>query len=297
MLSRLVSIGVLVSSAVFGQNLIVTAKGHDGAAPPRLDGDDISVEIDHHPAQVCDWADFSGDRANLQLYIAIDDSTDTNLGLQYGDLKSFMNSLPPGTRIGLAYLHNGMAEIVAPLTSDPERVEKALRLTMSERGVSASPYMAISDLIKKWPGPDSIRREILYVGSGIDPYSPHDPFNLYLQNAIADAQRADIPVYSIYFGQSGRIGRSFGLVTWGQNYLSELAEGTGGEAYWQGNINPVSLAPFLKEFTDRLNHQYLLTVDFDGHVDGHGGRLEPVRISTTRAGVTLMAASKIRLGQ
>ncbi len=38
-----------------------------------------------------------------------------------------------------------------------------------------------------------------------------------------------------------------------------MTDKTGGESYFQGLDTPVSFAPFLDEFAERLNHQYRLT--------------------------------------
>ena len=77
----------------------------------------------------------------------------------------------------------------------------------------------------------------------------------------------------------------------GRNYLSELGDDTGGEAYWQGFNSPVSFDPYLKDLTERLQNQYLMTLISD---DTKGG-LEPVRVTTSGAGVSLVAASRINI--
>ena len=41
--------------------------------------------------------------------------------------------------------------------------------------------------------------------------------------------------------------------------ISELADETGGDAYFQGFETPISFKPFLEQFGDRLTHQYSLT--------------------------------------
>lgn len=279
-----------LSASAFGQNLVVTAKGHAGTPPPEVMRDDVSVEVNKRPARVQNWVPLRGDRANLDLYIVIDDGEDTGLSLQYASLKEFINGQPPTTRVGLAYLQNGSARIAAPLTSDHDNVGKAFRIPLGQPGISASPYIGISDLIKKWPATDS-RREILLISSGIDPLEPADPENLYLQKSIEDAQRAGILVHSIYYAEAGRMGRVYWLANWGQNYLSELGEGTGGEAYWQGGAKPVSFDSYLKDLTARLQNQYLITVAADDVKD----RLEPVHLSSIRPGISLVTASKIRL--
>jgi hypothetical protein len=278
-----------VSTCAFGQQLVVTAEGHRGAAPPAVTKDDVSVEVDRRPAAVEKWTPLRGDQASLDLYIAIDDGDDSDLGSQFKSLKDFMHGEPATARIGLAYLRNGAANIVAPLTSDHDQAAKALRLPLAEPGVSASPYMGISDLIKHWPA-SGARREVLLISSGIDPYySPPDQLDPYLLKAIGDAQRAGVLVHSIYFAEAGHLGHSYWRINWGQNYLSQLGDETGGEAYWQGLTSPVSFDPFLKDLAQRLQNQYLLTVNAR---DGKSG-LAPVRVTSSGPGVSLMTASQI----
>jgi len=279
-----------ISTSAVGQHLIVTAEGRHENAPPEVMKDEVSVEVNKRPARVEKWIPLRGDQAGLELYVVIDDGEDSDLGIQFNSLKSFIRGQPETTRIGLAYLRNGSANIVAPLTNDHDEIARALRLPLGQAGISASPYMGISDLVKKWPAADS-RREVLLIASGIDPWSPPDPQNPYLQKAIADAQRAGILVHSIYYAEAGHLGHSYWRVNWGQNYLSELGDETGGEAYWQGSYSPVSFDPFLKDLTQRLQNQYLLTL-----VPGDTkGDLEPVRVTASKTGLSLVAASKINM--
>jgi hypothetical protein len=274
-----------VSAGAYGQHLIVTAEGHHGQAPPEVIKDEVSVEVDKRPARVRDWVPLRGDEAALELYIVIDDGEDTDLGNQFGSLKAFINGQPGTTRIGLAYLRNGSANIAAPLTTDRAQLAKALRIPLGEPGIAASPYMGISDLVKKWPAADA-RREVLLISSGSDSWSPPDPENPYLQKAIADAQRAGILVHSMYYAGAGHMGHN-----WGQNYLSELGDATGGEAYWQGNGSPVLIDAWLKDLDQRLRNQYLLILEPQ---DGKAG-LEPVRVTTAMPGVSLVSATKINM--
>lgn len=276
------------SGAVFGQNIVVTAEGHHGAPPPEVTKDEITVHVGKHPAHVEEWTPLRGDRAALDLYIVIDDGLDPDVGIQFKSLKSFFADQPASTRIGLAYLRNGEALIAAPMTSDHERVAAALRLPLGAPGISASPYVSLSDLIGKWPATGA-RREILVISSGVDPYAPADPLNPYLLKTIEDAQRAGILVHSIYYAGAGHLGHNFFRINWGVNYLSELGDGTGGEAYWQGFGDPVYFDSFLKNFNQRLNNQYLLTLT---PADSKGG-LEPIRIMTTNPQVSLVAPKQI----
>jgi hypothetical protein len=280
------------SACALGQHVIVTAEGMHGAAPPDVSKDTVSVEVNRHPAAVESWVPLRGDQANLELYIVIDDGEDTNLGLQYESLKAFIEEQPATTKVGLAYLRNGEANIVAPVTADRESVAKAMRLPLGEAGIASSPYMGISDLIRKWPAADA-RREVLLISSGDDPWSVADPQNPYLLKAVADAQRAGILVHSIFYSQAGHAGHSYWLINWGQDYLSELGELTGGEAYWQGDHNPVSFDPFLKDLALQLKNQYLLTVMPNGDAPKAKPGLEPLRVSAHGSGASVHAPSQI----
>lgn len=278
------------AACAFGQHTVCTLEGKHGAAPGAVDRDEISVEVNRHNARVESWVPLRGEKANLELYIVIDDGDDQEVSLQFSSLKHFVREQPATTKVGLAYLRNGAANVAVSMTADRETFEKAIRVPLGQPGIAASPYMGISDLIKKWPAADA-RREVLLISSGSDPWSSHDPQNPYLQKAIADAQRAGILVHSIYYAGAGHLGHSYSLINWGQNYLSELGDATGGEAYWQGAQSPVSFDPYLKDLAEQLQNQYLLTVDRNGMKSG----LEPLRVTASKPGISVHAPSQIYL--
>jgi hypothetical protein len=157
-------------------------------------------------------------------------------------------------------MQNGVAKIVQDLTSDHAQAAKALRLPMGMRGTNGSPYFALSDLIKRWPQ-STARREILMATDGVDLYyGSRDLSDPYVAEAIDDAQRAGIVVSAIYTPGVGHFGHSYWQTYWGQLYLAQLADKTGGEAYDIGFTgSPVSFVPYLDDVTHRLSHQYLLT--------------------------------------
>ena len=96
---------------------------------------------------------------------------------------------------------------------------------------------------------------------GIDRfYGTGDPQDPYLDEAIDNALRAGITVSATYTPGVGHFGHSYWQTYWGQIYLSQLADETGGEAYYIGFTGPpVSFTPFLDDVGKRLAHQYLLT--------------------------------------
>jgi hypothetical protein len=67
-------------------------------------------------------------------------------------------------------------------------------------------------------------------------------------------------VYSIYTPGAGHFGHSYYRSYWGQNYLSQLSEMTGGESYYLlGPQAPVAFAPYLNQLNRQLSNQFLLT--------------------------------------
>ena len=188
-------------------------------------------------------------------------------------------------------MQNGIARVEQNLTTDHAAADKALRLPMGVRGGNASPYFAISDLMERWPKSNN-RREALVVSDGIDLlYGSGDLLDPYLQTAIEDAQKGGVLVSAIYNPGVGHSGHSYWLTYWGQLYLAELAERTGGEAYYIGMTGaPVAFAPYLKDVANRLNHQYILT--FVAKPEKKAG-FRKVKIRTEVPKAELVAAEQV----
>jgi hypothetical protein len=267
-------------------HLVVTAEGKN---LPTIQAADVMVHQGTARVTVRDLVPLEGDRAALQLTLLIDDGLSSGLGVQLGDLKKFIIGLPSSTEIAVAYMHNGTAAMTQTWTSDHTKAMDALRLPLGIPGVDASPYISLSELIKKWPQSDK-RREVLMITDGVDLLGGPPPQDPYLDTAIRDAQRAGVIVFSIYFRGEGHIGHSYWRMNWGQNYLSQLSEETGGEAYWQGFGNPVSFAPYLDDLGEKLRHQFLLT--FLAKPEKKPS-LEPVKLRTELHHVELLSADRV----
>ena len=238
--------------------VVVTVEGQKGAQPPEVTRNDVMASLDNQRMTVTDWTPILSQGAGLQLWLLIDDGTDTNLGTQFNDLHKFVESQSPLTQIGVGYIRNGSVQAVQPLTTDHAAAAKAIRLPVGQPGISASPYVTLSELIKKWPRGEQAR-EVVMITSGIDPDFGPGAVNPYLDKAIEDAQRAGVVVHAIYYASAGHLGHSQWQIYWGQNYLSKLTEETGGEFFWIGDANPVSLAPYFNELNEHFRNQHLLT--------------------------------------
>jgi hypothetical protein len=240
--------------------LVVTVEPRHGSSVPEIKQSDVMVYEGRDRNEVTEWVPAQGDHRALELFLLLDDSSGINLGSQLEDLRQFINAQPESTKVGVAYMRNGIAQVEQNLTDDHAQAAKGLRLPLGIGGVNASPYFSLSDLIKRWPA-STARRAVLMVSDGVDRYYGSGDLNdPYLNEAIDDAGKAGILVSAIYSPGAGHFEHSYWQAYWGQMYLSEVADRTGGEAYYIGFTGaPVSFAPYLEGLERRLSHQYLLT--------------------------------------
>jgi hypothetical protein len=239
-------------------HMVVTAEARHGTDVPVIQKEDVMVYQGRDRVKATDWIPLQGEHAELELFLLLDDAAGSSLGSQLEDLRRFINSQPATTRIGVGYMRNGTVEIVQNLTNDHNKAATSLRLPSGDPGVNASPYFSVSDLIKRWPEAP-VRREILMVSDGIDRYGTGGASDPYVDQAVEQAQRAGIVIFSIYSPGADHFGHSFWRINWGQNYLSQLSDETGGESFYLGSGPPVSLSPYLDGLSRRLLNQYLLT--------------------------------------
>jgi hypothetical protein len=270
---------------------VVTVEAKKGSDVPEINREDVLVSEGKTRDTVTEWVPATGDHAALEYMILIDDGSNMTVGNQLDPIRQFILAQPATTKVGVAYMQNGMARVAADLSSDHEQVAKALRLPTGIAGINGSPYFSLSDLVKRWPA-GAPRREVLMISDGIDPYYRGADFlDPYLEAAINDAQRAGIIVSAIYTPGMGHLSHSYWQTYWGQLYMSEVAEKTGGEAYYIGMTGPpVSFSPYLDQQTNRLTHQFLLT--FLAKPPKKAG-LQSVKIVTEVSNADLVAPGQV----
>ncbi len=265
--------------------MTVTAVGKKDTSPPVVTKDDVQLYLNKERTQIADWK--HGGR--LYLAVLIDDSLDSGIANQWNDLKAFFAAQPDTTYISVAYARNGSAMLAQDFTSDHELAAKALRIPVGSGGAFTSPYLALLDLMKRWPA-SADRRSILLFSSGIDYFRgdfwtrPPD-----LDSTISRAQKQNINVWTIYAPDAGHRGRGFFIANRAQSYLTELSDQTGAESFYLGTAAPVTLKPYFDELSVHFSNQYLLTFKASG---GAKGRFERVRIATELPYVEFLAASQ-----
>jgi len=289
-----------ITGSVYAQNagtqgvpahVLITVEARHGSAVPEIGPRDVMVYEGHDRDQVVDLVPAQGEHAALELFILLDDGSNSRLGSQLEDLRQFISAQPPSTKVGVAYMQNGIAKVEQNPTSDHALAAKALRLPMGIGGINASPYFSVSDLVKRWPE-SSARREVLMASDGIDRYyGSGDLQDPYLDAAIDDATRAGIVVYAIYTPGAGHFGHSYWQNYWGQIYLSRLAEETGGEGYYIGFTGaPVSFDPYLDDMGRHLGNQYWVT--FNAKPQKKSG-WQRIKVTTEVSNAELVAPHKV----
>lgn len=241
-----------------------------------------------------------------QVALLIDDGLRMSVGRVLNDLRSFIEGLPPGTEIFVGYMRNGQVAVAQNFTTNYAAAARSLRLPQGLPGVSASPYFCLSDFVKRWPSggehqidlqrterPARKARFVLMITNGVDPYngstSMANQNSPYVAAAITDAQRAGVPVYSIYFSDAGWRGSRSSFS--GQSYLQQVADATGGTSFYQGSISPVTLAPYLKQFQRAVSESYVATFTAPGGKD-----LVRINVKTSLAKTKLRAPEQVRPG-
>jgi hypothetical protein len=271
--------------------IVVAAEARHGKDVPEIRAEDVVVMQAEQRQKLIAWQPIASSQVGAQIFLLIDDSLSTSdLGSKLNDIRGFINSQPTTVQVGVAYMRNGTALVTQNLTSDHAQAAKGLRLPTGDSGASASPYFSLQDLLKHWLQNDTAR-EVIMITDGIDAYwdsnSLDDP---YVNSAIEQAQRQGVVVNSIYARGEGHLGHTFWRINSGQNFLSEVADGTGGEAYYLANDSPVAFTPYFNELTERMKHQYLLTFDAQ---PGRKSGFQPIKVSTEVPNVDLVAPKRV----
>ena len=272
--------------------IVVTAEPKHGNELPQITQQDVIVNQGHDRRPVTGWVPATGPHASLELAILVDDSSGFSFGSQMDEIRAFISEQPPTTLVAVGYMQNGTVSVLQNFTQDHAAAAKALRLPQGFLGAEASPYFSLSEFVKRWPvNPAAPRREVLMITSGIDAFYGGGYPDPYVDTAIHDAQCAAVVVYSIYSPGAGHFAHTYWRIYWGQNYLAQLSEETGGESYYfLGAAAPVSFAPYLNQMNQRLMHQFLLT--FLAKPEKKAGT-EPVKISSEIRGIDFIHQDKV----
>jgi hypothetical protein len=310
-----------------GRAVVTVLAKQQAEVQPYVSAQDLSLKVNGKASNATGWTPLRGPNGDLELVILIDGSARNLNGRQFDEIAAFIDGLPPRAKAAIGYMQFGRAELAGPLSTDRAATVRELHVSAGSRGASASPYLCISDLARRWPSSGPwVRRVAIAVTDGVDPdsmrYDPDDP---RVSAAIDDSARAGVIVYSIFWtsqsgagspsvagigtqsndgavstggfgamGEHGSMGgaRNSGLTVnqGGQNLMFELAQGTGGRSYAEGIHNPLSFRPYLDDIARRLENQYALT--FTAPI-GRKPSVENMKLKAGGLGIEVTAPEKV----
>jgi hypothetical protein len=271
--------------------MTVTANVDKDKRVPEIAKEDVFVKKGKERLNVTGWVPAKGDRAGMELFILIDDASTSSLGVHLDDLRTFVKAQAASTSVGIGYARNGTVEMRQNFTTDLDLASRALRLPLGNVGAFGSPYLSVVDLMKRWPQGQN-RRQVILVTDGIDRAGrgPNGLLNPDVDTAADVAQKTGTIVHTIYFPGVGHWHRNFWQATNGQNGMSKLSGITGGESFYLGTQDPVSLVPYLDNLQRIMDNQYLLTLLTS---PGKKPGLQYVNVTTEIAGVDLAAPDAV----
>ena len=198
----------------------------------------------------------------LELAILIQDDLSSSVNLELKGLADFIRRLPRGSRVLVAYLRGGSAQVRQKFTQDLEKAANSLRVVLGG-SAAGNPYEGVYEIVKRFDALPMGRRAILLVSNGYDPSRGMVNLNslqsVELDQAIASAQRRSIAVYSFYTASALTENANSNLTLNAQSLLQRLSDETGGRAFFQGTGAPVSFDPFFKDLSLALTRQFALT--------------------------------------
>ncbi|MDW5267522.1 MULTISPECIES: hypothetical protein [Acidobacteriaceae] len=268
----------------------------DSKSPVTPTIPDVTIKVNNRTTELTNLTPVEASGA--QVAILIDDGLRMSMSRELPALRDFIKGLRPGTEAFVGYMQNGRVITGQGFTTNLDAAAKDLRIPMGSPGLSASPYFCLSDFVKRWPentssGSAPKARFVLMITNGVDPYNGSTSImnqnSPYVDSAVKDAQRAGVAVYSMYYSDAGMRGGRASFS--GQSYLAQIAEGTGGTAYYQGNGNPVSMEPYLKQFQQAISETYIASFVAPG-----GKGLVQLKVSTKLPKTKLHAPAYVNPG-
>ena len=261
-----------------GRAIVTVLPSAKNGSVGQISAQDLNLKVNGKASTVTGFNHLQESNSPVELILMLDSGAQADIGSQFKEIENFVKEMPPNTKMAIGYMQQGRTALATPLSSNPAEVLKGLHLSSGIPGNNASPYFCLSELAKNWPSHDrTARREVLMITDGVDNYERRfDPEDPYVQSAIKDSVRAGLVVYSIYWKNTGRINNTWYETNAGQNLLLMVTQATGGNSYWQGLGNPVSLQPFLQDLHRRLENQY--EVSFTAPSGGKP-QVEPLKVN------------------
>jgi VWFA-related protein len=201
--------------------------------------------------------------APMSVAVLMQDDLASHVNNEIQCIKDFIRQLPEGSQVMVAYITTGALRVTQDFTTDRARAADSMRVIVGSRSASTySPYIEVTEAIRRFDKQPMGRRIILLVADGLDlssGYRGASPlFSPYLEQAISEAQRRSVAIFPFFAPTSGLLRWDRIAVNYGQGSLNRLADETGGEGFFTGT-DLVSFDPYFKELNELFDRQWLIT--------------------------------------
>jgi len=258
-------------------NVLFIATDKHGKFVRNLNENDFSILDDHKPPQaILNFTRETDLPLHLGLLVDVSGSVDSRFGFEQEAATTFMqHTLRAGFDKMFVMGFNTHQQVAQDFTDNVSLLSASV-LRLHDGGGTAlydAIYRACKDKFLKDHPDRPVRKAIIVVSDGEDNQS-----EISRAQAIEMAQRADVIIYAISTDDSG-------LVLRGDKVLEQLADATGGRAFFPFKMKDITHSYAAIE--DELRSQYVVSykpADFDAD-----GRYRSIQISSLKKDLQVRA--------
>ena len=258
-------------------NVLFIATDKRGKFVRDLNQNDFSILDDHKPPQaIVNFRRETDLPLDLGLLIDISGSVNSRFQFEQDAATSFLqHSIRPGFDKAFVLGFNSHSQMAQDFTDNYSRLYWAVHRLHNGGGTALydAIYRACKEKFLKDRPDHPVRKAIIIVSDGEDNQS-----EVSRAQAIEMAQRAEVIIYAISTDDSG-------LVLRGDHVLEQIAEATGGRAFFPYKMKDVTHS--FDAINDELRSQYVVSyrpADFDAD-----GRYRSIEISALKKDLQVRA--------
>ena len=258
-------------------NVLFIATDKHGKFVRDLNQKDFNILDDHKPPQaILNFRRETDLPLHLGLLIDVSGSVDSRFEFEQSAATSFLqHTVRAGFDKAFVLSFNSHTQLAQDFTDSASQLAKGIRGLHNGGGTALydAIYRACKEKLLKDHPDRPVRKAIIVVSDGEDNQS-----EVTKAQAIEMAQRAEVIIYAISTDDSG-------LVMRGDKVLEQLADATGGRAFFPFKMKDITRS--FDAIEDELRSQYVVSykpADFDAD-----GRYRSIEISTLKKDLQVRA--------
>jgi VWFA-related protein len=268
---------ITLHSRVNEVNVLFIATDKHGKFVRNLNENDFSILDDHKPPQaILNFRRETDLPLHLGLLVDVSGSVDSRFDFEQGAATSFLqHTLRPHYDRAFVLSFNSHSQLAQDFTDNVSLLSAGIRKLHDGGGTALydAIYRACKEKFLKDRPDRPVRKAIIIVSDGEDNQS-----EVSRAQAIEMAQRAEVIIYAISTDDSG-------LVLRGDRVLEQLADATGGRAFFPFKMKDITHS--FAAIEDELRSQYVVSyrpADFDAD-----GRYRSIQISSLKKDLQVRA--------